>query len=635
MTEPAAPQTTASKALLSPEILTGIMEWLIRDRADLQGPSRVSRLWQQTAVRLRRRHLNLNFLGDPLRRDMADHGWFVHVAPETIRTLRIYDEEILMFYLYGAEAGVWRRTTSWRTTAEPGLTTARKANPENQRDWRLSRLGSVLAAIDGPSLTRKPTANVELLFGIIGSRQIAGLFDTHPFLVENASAVYVVCDFVRKLDCMPAPDNDTRGQLNVRFPEWFAHMSRLLRRICEKSSRLKEVRIEAPVICDTTTAPAKLTHVRDLFFALPQTIEVLSLQLTYRHLQPADIQTVLSPTFENLRSFTFRYTWSDAPGVGVDSLRSNLDAFLSRHDRLLEVLDLELGEQLLEIQHKLPLLKSLALSRTTLANFASFLSNHPNLQSVSVKAFETLSDFEYQLNSLPPIGSWKIDYRILVKLLNLDKMPIKMATPTGLRTLSDWTVPTDIPLPIQDRFVPTTITFLNIHVNCEKLSELNVQLGNAFHYTAYPNLCELHLGLTLDDTPAEFQVSTNHQTATESLGLILLGLCSAIKLRALRLHLCPAPCLILDQDLKEMTPNIPPALEYLVWDAPSAGWTQTYRVMTEIAPDRLSTRRFLKKTSRVHISEAPGRSTVFLDPARPLLDHSCVPPILPSPSQMA
>ncbi|KAK0544829.1 hypothetical protein OC846_005907 [Tilletia horrida] len=634
MTKPTTPQTSASKALLNAEILTGILEWLIRDRADLQGPSRVSRLWQNIAVQLRRRHLSLDFTGEPLRRDMAKHGWSVHFGPETVRTLRIYDEDIVMLYLYGAEAGVWRGATSWRTGTEPGLTTPRRANPENQRDWRLSRLGGVLTAIEGPSGTRTPTANVELLFGITSSRQLSGLFDSHPLLAQNACAVYVVCDFVRKRDCRPEPDNDTRGRLNVRFPEWFADMTRLLRRVCEKSSRLKEVRIEAPVSCDTTTAPATPTHVRELFFALPQTIEVLSLQLTYRHLQPAEIQTVLGTTFEHLRSFTFRYTWSDAPGVSVGSLRSHLDAFLTRHKRL-ENLNLGLGEESLEIQRIFPLLKSLTLSKTTLANFASFLSNHPNLQSVSVEDFETLSDFEYQLNSLPPIGSWKINYRILVKLLNLDKMPIKMATPTGLRTLSDWTAPTGVPLPIQDRFVPTTITFLNIQVNCEKLAELNVQLGNAFHYTAYPNLYELHLGVRLDDTPDEFRITTDHQTATECLGLILLGLCSAIQLRALRLHLCPATSLIADHDLKEMTLNFPPALEYLVWDAPEEGVTQTYRVKTEVLADRLSTRRFLERTSMCHISEAPGRSTVFLDPARLLLDHSCVPPILPSPSLMA
>ncbi|KAK0550237.1 hypothetical protein OC845_002767 [Tilletia horrida] len=604
-----AAQPMATRALTTPAILKRVLELLWRDRADLWACCRVSTLWRDMVHPLIMRHLDI-----PFRNGDIPLYWFKTLdryQPNHVRTLRLYDNDIQTIYLGARPTGDSLELRSWRADAE------KTKFAEDQIDPRLKEVNDTLTCITNADATTK----IELLFGIMSSRQLGKVLVHHPVVLRNISSIFVVCDFVRDVDHPNVRFERVARQNEEGFPVWLEDLTTLLQEICVAQRgrrRLKEVRIETPAIVNITIKPAELDDVKTLVALLPDFLEVFSLHASERQIKPAGIKAVLALQFSKLRSFTFRWKWPEAAEAGVMALSAWLDDFLVRHPQI-EALHIETGDEILDLKQTFPHLMSLTLSKTTAHILGSFLRRHPALKSVHVKKLDTPADFDAWMTewkSLPNITSWRIHHRILSELLS-NGAPINMAS-TTVKRLGEWASPAAY---IGPAF--PTVTFLALNIDGEGLSSVLVQLGSAFHWARYPNLCELHLTVKVAES-----IEDVSEDAAECLQQVFLGLGSAIKLRALSLNLWPSRDLPEDSLLNETALSLPPALEYLEWRASQRGKTNTYRVLKEEWRAGRWNRRFLQHTSRSRIAAASGESTVWLDPARPLLDHTCNPPIL-------
>ncbi|KAK0544865.1 hypothetical protein OC846_005897 [Tilletia horrida] len=612
-----------TRALTTPRILAGIMEHLQRDRADLWTCCRVSKLWRDTAHPFIMRHLNVPFHKG--RTPLSDYGRRTRYHPKHVHTIRLYDDSIQSIYLSEPAADLICSMPSWRS--DPLEPTS--LWPEQQFDSGLHKTHDTLDNIQKAGATPR----VELVFGIISSVAVERMLAEYPVVLQSISAVLVMCDFSRKMDYAKM-DHTLRPQLNQRFPIWFSQLTSLLQRICaaqKEARRLKDVRILTPYKFSKDIKAATNDDVITAFNSICEGLEVLSFRATDMHVTPAAVKEVLKMTFPRLRSFTFRFAWPQAAEAGVHALSSWVDDFLDRHQEL-AVIHIETGAEILALRQTFLRLRSLTLSKTTVHTLESFLSRHRDLHSVSIDSFETPSDFDsptVKFENLPTVLSWKLDFRILSKLLSRG-VSIKMASATGLQSLEDWTIPVDAPVPLERRNPLPSITYLLLDIDSDDLLPVLIQLGSSFHYTRYPNLRELRL--IVDSGKGKSSSLKLHKDPTEAakcLQLVFSGLSTAVSLNALSLAFFPATSLPQDSLLNQIAQNPPPRLQHMTWRATTEGKSQTYTVVQEDWANGQWNRRYLRTTSRTHIAEGPGQSTVGMDPDRPFLDHSCDPPALP------
>ncbi|KAK0560266.1 hypothetical protein OC861_006340, partial [Tilletia horrida] len=607
---------SATRALTTPRILAGIVKHLLRDRADLWTCCRISKLWRDAAHPLIMCHLNVPFHKGwtPL----SDYARLPRYHPKHVHTIRLHDDSVQTIYRSEPAADLICSMPSWRS--DPLEPTS--LWPEQQFDSGLHKTRDTLELIQKAGATPR----VELVFGIISSVAIERMLNEYPVVLQNISAVLVTCDFVRKMDYSKM-DGTQRPQLNQRFPIWFSQLTSLLQRICgaqKETRRLKDVRIETPYKSSKEIKAATNADVTAIFSSICDGLEVLSFCATELHITPAAVKAVLTMTFPRLRSFTFRFAWPQAAEAGVNALSTWVDDFLDRHEEL-EVIDIETGNEILALKQTFPHLRSLALSKTTVHTLECFLSRHRGLHSVTIDSFETPSDFDsptVKFENLPSVIWWEMDYRILSKLLSRG-LSIKMASATGLRSLEDWTVTGDTPVPLECMIPLPSITYLLLDIDSDDLLPVLVQLGSSFHYTRYPNLRELRLIVGSGQSKSSsLQLHKDPTEAAKCLQLVFSGLSTAASLNALGLAFFPATSLPQDSLLNQIVQNPPPRLQHLVWRATTKGRSQTYTVLQEDWANGRWNRRYLRTTSRTHLAEGPGQSTVDMDPGRPFLDHS-------------
>ncbi|KAK0543560.1 hypothetical protein OC845_006060 [Tilletia horrida] len=621
MTALTVAEASASRALATPTILAAMMEHLQRDRADLWTCCRVSKLWRDTAHPLIMRHLNIPFKHS--RMPLDEYHRLERYNPKHVHTIRLYDEDIQTIYIDGASTNLVATKTSWRCDGDRPASVM----PEDELDTRLAGLRATIERIAKSEV--KP--QVELVFGIISSAQIERILDANPVILRYISAILVVCDFVRKKD-HPNLDRHQRGRLNERFPLWFSQLSSLLWKISNAqrgARRLKDVRVETPIRSSASIKPAMTHEVIFAFSSICDGLEVLVLEATSEQITPAGIKAVLKMSYPRLRGFIFRFQWPQATDAGVDAVSSWLDEFLDRHQELTYI-HIETGGDMVALTQTFPRLRSLVLAKTTVHRLESFLSRHRGLDSVSIGRFDVPSDLDaptVKFEDLPAVTSWEMDYQVLTKLLSRG-VPMKMASASGLRSLEDWTVPANAPVPGNNEVPHSTLTYLSLEIKSEDLLSMLVQLGSVFHYIRYPNLRELHLHVNLgDNAPSFLNPGKDHSEAAKCLKLVFSGLSSAIHLNALGLTIFPASSLPPDSLLNQIAQNPPPRLEHLVWSATKEGRVQTYTVQQQEWADGQWSRRYLRTTSRTHIPADLGVSTLDSDPCRPFLDHSYDPPV--------